>query len=825
MEGLKVFYSYCHVDELFRVKLEKWLSTLRHEGLISEWYDGKITAGQQFNHEIQENLDKADLVLLLLSQDFIASTACIEEMQFAISRKDKRRTIPIILKPCAWKDTECEPLLALPKDAKPITSWSSEEDAWLEISTGIRKVVQEYLRTFTIRESYLEEIQAVEFVRQSKKKVTLDDIFVFPIVSIDKNTDMRETISSNFFESSENKAIIVLGEEVSGKTTLARILWRKMQTEYSTILLDGTAIFKSKNFDEIVQKAFSAQLYGNFREWMELPNRAVIVDDFHHKISRNAIEYFTGKFDKTILMMDIDEYLVYFKDDSLLAAFTPTTIRALSLSRQEELVRKWLSLSDLDATHLEVDEIVIDNAEEKLNTVIASNQIVPRYPFYVLSILQTFEAFMPKDFSITAYGHCYNALVTAQLMRKGIGADGIDSCFNFLTELSKSIRAVLKRADHFGTKEYEEFKSAYSGNFFIQQSIVSRLEAKDYPIIQVQPDHVRFDHQYIYYYFLGKDLASHGTDAEIDHLCENIHLKENAFILIFAIHHTESRRLIDSILRHSLLSFDNIQPATLEPSETNFMQELMFDLPEKIISLRSVEENRKEERDNSDHEEDTDEPSEENYELLQVTRGLKIIEVLGQILKNRAGSFDRNAVLQILQNTINLGLRILNLFLGDLRKPEFTDWLRSRLEEAENDSIRRDNKKFDDAKRLRFIEKTIQLFGHIVTIGMIAKITHSISSEKLIEPISLLCEQIRTSAYELICFRVRLFKKGVEVQPLKNLVETFKTQKNYWAERLLSFYVQSYINTHKVDHRKKQQALEILGLNKPSIDLSHISNR
>ena len=96
----------------------------------------------------------------------------------------------------------------------------------------------------------------------------------------------------------------------------------------------------------------------------------------------------------------------------------------------------------------------------------------------------------------------------------------------------------------------------------------------------------------------------------------------------------------------------------------------MLKLPKSIISNKSVSENRKDQREAPQDQDDFAEHQEKDSGLLEISRGLKIIEVLGQILKNRAGSFEKPAVLDILQNTIDLGLRILNMFLNDFRQPE-----------------------------------------------------------------------------------------------------------------------------------------------------------
>ena len=102
-----LFFSYSHVDEALRNQLEVHLSALKRQGLIATWHDRRITAGSQVGDRIDANLNASQVVLLLVSSDFIASDYCYErEMARAMERHEKgdARIIPVILRPCDWHD-------------------------------------------------------------------------------------------------------------------------------------------------------------------------------------------------------------------------------------------------------------------------------------------------------------------------------------------------------------------------------------------------------------------------------------------------------------------------------------------------------------------------------------------------------------------------------------------------------------------------------------------------------------------------------------------------------------------------------------------------
>jgi hypothetical protein len=191
---------------------------------------------------------------------------------------------------------------------------------------------------------------------------------------------------------------------------------------------------------------------------------------------------------------------------------------------------------------------------------------------------------------------------------------------------------------------------------------------------------------------------------------------------------------------------------------------------------------------------------------------MRIMEVLAQILKNRGGSFDKASVLDMLQQTIDLGLRILKFFLSDLQKPDFRAWLQGRLEEMEKEAAVAGRMGLSNEQRLKYIENTIQVFGYVSTVSMLAKISHSLRSDKLVEPISELAGKIRTPAYDIVEFLVRISQRGIDSASVKTLLKDFERSKNHWAEMTISMHVQHYLNTHKVHFRERQRIFELLGL-------------
>jgi hypothetical protein len=145
-EKIEIFFSYSHRDERMRDKLEKHLSALRREQIISGWHDRKIMSGTEWKDKIDHYIETSRIILLLISAEFLNSDYCYDvEMKRAMARHDagEARVIPIILRPCDWLQAPFGKLQSLPRDGKPVSDWATQDHAFNEVARGLRRVVEE----------------------------------------------------------------------------------------------------------------------------------------------------------------------------------------------------------------------------------------------------------------------------------------------------------------------------------------------------------------------------------------------------------------------------------------------------------------------------------------------------------------------------------------------------------------------------------------------------------------------------------------------------------------------------------------------------------
>ena len=143
---MRAFISYSHHDRAALDRLHVHLKNLTRGGHIETWYDRDILAGSDLNAEIARELEAADLFLLLVSPDFIASDYCVErEMKRALERHaaGAARVVPIIVEECDWKAMgELRQLKAVPTDGKAISEWANSNTAYLNVVQELRRIIE-----------------------------------------------------------------------------------------------------------------------------------------------------------------------------------------------------------------------------------------------------------------------------------------------------------------------------------------------------------------------------------------------------------------------------------------------------------------------------------------------------------------------------------------------------------------------------------------------------------------------------------------------------------------------------------------------------------
>ena len=148
-DSINIFISYAYQDEKLEQQLYKHLRPLVRNGVIRTWDARQIQAGTERNEELIENFNQADIILCLISPDFIDSDYCyLFQGQTALQRQKegKVRVIPILLRSAAWKSTIFGTFQIIPRNGDPIAIQRSRDHIFAEIADEIAIVAKNFHR-------------------------------------------------------------------------------------------------------------------------------------------------------------------------------------------------------------------------------------------------------------------------------------------------------------------------------------------------------------------------------------------------------------------------------------------------------------------------------------------------------------------------------------------------------------------------------------------------------------------------------------------------------------------------------------------------------
>ncbi len=850
-QKLKLFICYSHLDEDLIKEFIKHISPLRNNDLIQEWYDRKIIAGQDFQNTINNNLDNADIVCLFISANFLNSAASMKEKAKSIELHKKKgiSVIPIILSECGWlDDKEISPLLALPTDGRPVSSFSDSNKAWYNVYTGLKAVIEHDIKInkLTIKETFLEFLENAELLTKAhsqKENVILEDIFVYPILR--KYDDLgeyekKESAEKLIEDFGEYSKILIAGEGQSGKTTLCKKLFLELRKKkFVPIYIALKTTYYHENINNKILDSFKDQYQGVSLDEIEKSKIFPIIDDFHlakHK-EKHIQELVT--YSHQIVIVD-DIFRMNFKNENIIKAFSLYKIKEFSPSLRNELITKWKHLSDrknkishtVNQTYQSIDQTT-DLINSALGKVFGSG-IMPAYPFFILSVISTYEAFeKPLDQEITSQGYCYQALIYLCLRKQGVKNDEIDTYINLLTEFAFYLFKEIK--NELSANEFNIFMEYYLSkfNFPINKEILlSKLQQGQ--IISLDCcNNYSFFYQYIYYYFIAKYLAEHCEENKerIDAIINNLHKNENAYIAIFISHHSKSTYILDEVILNALNLFDKFKPATLRKEELSFFDDQLDIIIKEVLPLADVtpEKVRAErlklqgeaEESKGNEEDDISLEGDNNKLAVELRRSIKTVEVMGRIIKNRAGSLERDKLIVVFEEAMKVHLRILTSFFVLIQdkkgQEEIVNFISGRL-----NIVIADMKKKPSQESLKKISKIIFWNTNFsVLYSFIDQIIRSLGSNKLIAIIEEVCDKENTPAAFLVKHGILMwYNKNLQIDNIAN-----KMQENNFSEtskKIMKFIVVNHSSMHLIDYKEKQKIEAKLGISSQRLLIQNI---
>ncbi len=838
---LKLFISYSHQDNLdenpYIEQFKKHIAPLKDNGLIEEWYDREILPGEDYQNKIDNNLEDADIICLFISPNFLSSDNCKKEKKKALELRKQKGipVIPIILSPCGWSDDkDISKLLALPTDGKPVSSFRDRNEAWHDVYIGLKKLIEKEIKIKQLEiteefENFLQDTEMLTEAHSQKERVFLDDIFVYP--ELDKYDNLREYEGKTSPEELlknllDYPKIVIAGEDRSGKTTLCKIMFKELRNKnFIPVYVSDKKTHFSGKIENKILHSFHEQYKGIDINKIDKERIIPIIDDFH--LAKNKEKHIKDLsiYPRCIVVVD-DIFGLNIKDEKLIGSFAYFKIRELKPSLRYELIKKWVSLTDKEIRDIYKD---IDRTTELIDSILGKTigrGIMPSYPFFILSAIVTYETFaIPLDQEITSQGYCYQAFIYFYLRKQGVKNDKIDIYINFLTELAFYIYKEKKY--ELSPDDFTSFMKLYleKYNLPIEKEVLLKNLSR---IVSVDSfNNYSFRYPYLYYFFVAKYLAEHIEDdkikEEIETIMNNLYVDENAYFAVFIAHHSKNVNILEEIELNALCLFDKYKPATLTKDEVKFFDEqadiiVKAVLPpanitpekermEKLKMQNDLEESQKD----IEQKEDIDKEDSLGKEL---RRAIKTVEVMGCIIKNRAGSLEKTRLEEIFVEAMNVLLRILSSFFEIIKSEDeqkaIIDFISERLRKIIEKKEERKRKPGEE--NLREISRIIFWNLNLLAVYIIIyKIVHSLGSDKLTEIVKKVCDEVSTPASFLVKHGILMwYNKNLQIDKIVERID----EKDFseMAKRAIKLMVANHCSLHPINYKDRQRIENKLGI-------------
>lgn len=840
---LKLFISYSHPDGAYIEAFLRFMAPLRDNGRLEMWYDRNITAGDDFWAKIDAHLADRDVVCLFISSHYLASGACKEEMKRAYEMQKTKgiAVVPIILSNCLWlEDERLKRSLALPTDGKPVANFNNQDDAWMDVCKGMKPVIDRLnkVKDLAFKAGHMEFLKdASLFTKAHEKKeiLTMEDIFVSPdLIRYDEEANKRERMSFDLVAEQfyAGERIVIAGDDQSGKTTLAKVMIQRLKEKYfipvylkdEQELLQGNLPYRiSQLFKEQYETAYELS---DFDEDRIVP----IVDDFHKAHKKDLALQRLGVLKQLVLIVDTIFDLEMFRKD-LVIGFDRYRIKPLKPSLRNDLIKKWLSISDridTDPDFINNDLAQIDARTDMINQTLGKtigSGLMPPYPFFLLTLLSNYETLNNRiNDEIASQGYYYQSLIILFLTKEKVTSDNLDTYLTFLTEFAY---AIFHNNAALSQEQFDSFFAIYERDFNLTEPrnvLLDKLKRSG--IIKITSlGNYDFDYPYLYYFFVGKYFSEHIDERyeenaraieEVNNLLDNLHKNENAYITIFLVHHSKDQSLIKKIEDRADAMFKEFEPATLDKKEMEFFRANVVKPQQLVDKKHNVVEERKRqlavqdeiEEAEQNHETDGDEDN-DNELSAQLRRSIKTVEVIGCIMRNRAGS-SRMLLEGLFEKGANVHLRVLTSFFDLVKKmtkkESYDDFIQKKVAE-----------KNPDLTPNQVSQVSQNIFWNLsfsFILAMVDRITRSMGAKTMMGISDNVCARMNTPVSFIIRQDMAMrYQHNIRLSEItnKNLQQFSPITKN-----VLFFFMNQFCRYNRIDDSDRQK-LKLLG-----IDTKHI---
>ena len=572
--------------------------------------------------------------------------------------------------------------------------------------TGLRKHAASLStrRGYAITDTFASSLDDPEslIIHSQKRQILLPDVYEAPRLrgGLMKAGSATQVIPSEKICDAlqDDEATYIFGEALSGKTCFSKQLFRQLLRRDGScipILLSGRDIKSSRpdDVDRWLRRAFRNQYKSpDLREFLVLEKKAkiAIVDDWHaiqlNEVGKKAIcRLLCSKHNHTILLCDswfqMQEVASAMKEEDSQFPQNHFVILPLTPAQRSNMAARWLRIGRSEEAS-EVDYIYELDAAEKYLDELSRTRLMPPYPLYILTALQTLQAVRQSEPDLGAQGVLFNILISSKLSAVSEDAPELDINRQFIAYVAWDI------FDREATGVSDERIQDLAKIFFERYAVSVKLDALLaklvlHKVLHRADGYITYRHRYMYYYFVAEhfssELSRRGTRTEtLRRLCEMasfVAYEEYAQILMFVIYQTREQDLIDELIINSGLIFEGVGPSDLD-FDVAFANRLEIRRPDLALPSMSVTQNREAQRiEMSDAEEESVDlsPSKVTYsqdldEGAKMQYAFKTIQMLGRVLRNFPGTLEAPTKRELALGAYGVAFRLLREVLSSAER-------------------------------------------------------------------------------------------------------------------------------------------------------------
>ena len=634
---------------------------------------------------------------------------------------------------------------------------------------------------------------------------------------VDSETLLGDTIPE--------RVIILEGESQSGKSSLLQMLYSSWYKDgVFSLLLRGKDI-KHYNINDLCKCAYKQQYQNkisSYELFMQLDRnkRILIIDDFDKSLinaenKSKLLDNALCNFEKIIItkdqQIDLRNLLLYANNTEDTKLFR---ILSLGCQKRNLLIEKWIRLGQ-DEMILS-DEMLLDQIKRTYDqiSVLLGQQLIPSYPVFILSLLQGLnQAIAHFDVSKTSYAYCYNSLIIASLLKSGTDKEKINGVMKFLCEFSYSHYDRKRNNKFFSINEFNSFYQDYQSDYNVPYSKEKLLSTLDNAglIRSVDGDSYSFAYKYVYYFLVAQKISNlineNKADGIVQDLCNNLHKEQEANILIFLVYHNGTEKQMEDLLFASMLPFENYEPITLDLDDPLFqgVNDIVDDIKTKVM-LENVD--PKQNREISLRESDkmhrqiekshhpTEEELESNSCLRDLNNTIKIIKILGQIVKNQIETLKKNQIIKLLEESYNVCFRSIAFFstMIESSKDEIIDYL---IEENKKKNIIN-----EEQIRIR-VQKLLHVLLYQFCLQSFTNLSRSVGTSNVPDIYDTIADKFGTPAAKIISFTIKTYYNKMHLADLEKIVLEYKN--NPVVMEIVKARVLHYVYNNYVDSTVRQK--------------------